>query len=345
MTSPSRTRDVVVIGASSGGLEALRSLLAALPPDIPAAFFIVIHMGSRSKLAQVLGRYSPLPVELAESGTKFRHGRIYVASPERHLLLHEDHMLLRRGPRENHSRPAIDSLFRTAAVSLGGRVIGILLSGTLTDGTAGLNAIKRCGGVTIVQDPADSISPEMPEHALRHVDIDYVASAAEIGVLLNVLTREVAGPNPEIPLQLRLEAAIAAQELADIKIDDLPGTPSRFTCPECHGALWEIHDGSLLRFRCHVGHAYTADEALNGRDDEIDRLLGTLLRSHQERAALTRRMSDHERSEGRGKLADQLARRAIEYDDDAQVMKALLRNGVTDWEMLRNAGESVLPHE
>lgn len=339
MPGASATRDIVVIGASSGGLEPLRRILADLPAGLPASIFVVLHVGPVSHLAAILQKSSALPVQRAATGMPYKRGHVYVAVPGKHLLLHDDHILVRRGPRENQARPAIDPLFRTAAASFGGRVIGVVLSGALSDGAAGLLAIKRCGGLAVVQDPADALVPNMPASALGYVDVDHVAPARDLGGLLSALVRQPAPPTPEIPLEIRLEAAIAAQELADMKIDDMLGKPSRFTCPECHGALWEIEDGRLLRYRCHVGHAYTADTVLASQSEEIDRLLGTSLRSHQERAALAKRMSAHERSEGRDRLADQFARRAADYDHDAQIMKGLLRVGVRDDEVIPNSGE------
>ena len=321
------TRDIVVIGGSAGAVEALRDLLPKIPRDLPAAVLIVLHVGEESLLPEVLGRRSALPVEAAESGASIENGRVYVGVPGMHLLLHDHHILLRRGPRENFARPAIDVLFRSAAASLGSRVIGVLLSGGLSDGSAGLRAIQRCGGVAIVQDPEDALVPAMPRNALRFADIDHVRTIAELPALLGRLTREPAGPSPEVPLDIRLESAIAAQELADMKIDQALGNISPFTCPECHGALWEIHDGPMLRFRCHVGHAFTADAVLAGYGDEIDRRLGTLQRAHQERAALARRMAEQERASKRHNLAERLEARAREYEDDARLVMGLIRNG------------------
>jgi two-component system chemotaxis response regulator CheB len=166
----------------------------------------------------------------------------------------------------------------------------------------------------------------MPRSALRHVAVDHVCKAGEMGGLLGRLARLPAGPTPEIPLDIRLETAIAAQELMDMKADDALGTPSRFTCPECHGALWELEDGSMLRYRCHVGHAFGADTVLASQGEEIDRLLGTLLRSHQERAALAQRMAAHERANDRHTLAQHLEGRARDYENDAAIMKKLLRS-------------------
>src|SRR6185312_13861994 len=173
-------------------LDALRILLGDLPPDLPASVFVVLHVGATSHLASILDKVSTLPVTPAESGAFIERARVYVATPGKHLLLHDDHILLRRGPRENHSRPAIDALFRSAAASCGSRVIGVLLSGSLSDGTAGLRAIKRCGGVAIVQKPEEALVPSMPRSAQRHVDIDHVRSAAGMAALLVGLAREPA---------------------------------------------------------------------------------------------------------------------------------------------------------
>lgn len=332
---PTSHHDIVVIGASAGGLEVLRELIRDLDPGLDAAVFVVLHVGPGSKLPAVLAQGAGVPVEPATPGGRFERGHVYVAVSGFHLMLHDGHMLLRRGPRENLSRPAVDPLFRSAAASFGGRVIGVVLSGALSDGTAGLRAIKRCGGLAVVQDPVDALAPGMPKSALRHVDVDHVCRADEMGRLLSRLVRQPAGRTPEIPLDIRLETAIAAQELTDMRADDMLGVPSRFTCPECHGALWEIEDGSLLRFRCHVGHAFGADSVLASQAEEVDRLLSTLLRSHQERAALARRMAEHERRNDRHSLADQLEGRASEYDDDVRIVQQLMRSG--------EAGSGVTP--
>lgn len=323
----STTRDIIVIGGSAGGLEALRTLLRQFPADLPASVFAVLHVGESSQLPQVLVKDCVLPVVSAVSGERFGRGKVYVGVPGFHLLLHDGHILLRRGPRENRARPAVDPLFRSTAATFGGRVIGVILSGGLSDGAAGLCAIKRCGGLVVVQEPRDAVVPDMPLSALRHVDVDHVCPVADMGRLLASLVRLPAGPTPEIPFDIRLEAAIAAQELSDMRADDMLGTPSRFTCPECHGALWEMEDGSMLRYRCHVGHALAADSVLASHGEEVDRLLETLLRAHQERAALAHRMAEHERSTDRHALARNLEERARDYDHDVEIMKKLLRSG------------------
>ncbi|HEX2941297.1 MAG TPA: chemotaxis protein CheB, partial [Rhodopila sp.] len=286
--------DAVVIGASAGGLHVLSRLLSDLPEDLPASVFAVMHMGATSHLAQALGRTSALPVLTAESGRAIEPGHVYVAAPGAHLLIHDSHLLLRRGPRENYARPAIDPLFRSAACRFGGAAIGVVLSGALSDGAAGLRAIKRCGGLAVVQDPDDAPVPDMPRAALRAARVDHVATAAALGPLLARLVRTRAAPTPPIPGDIQLETAIAAQELAGMDTNEQLGNLSQFTCPECHGALWEIDDGGPLRFRCHVGHAYNGDTILAAQGKDAETVLWSLLRMHQERAALAHRMAAQE---------------------------------------------------
>lgn len=319
-------RDIVVIGASAGGLQALQQLLADLPGDLTASIFIVLHIGAASHLSEILDRMTALPVLQARSGDEIEAGRVYVAVPGVHLLLHDHHILLRRGPRENLARPAIDPLFRSAACTFGARVIGVVLSGSLNDGTAGLRAIKRCGGLAVVQDPRDAAFPDMPLSALQHVEVDHMAPARALGALLTRLTRETAGETPPIPLEIRLETAIAAQELSGMDAENQLGKLSRFTCPECHGMLWEIDEGSLLRYRCHVGHAYTAAAMLHAQTTSAEEMLWSLMRVHQERAALARRMAQEERAQFREIRADELQERARGYDEDAAIVRGLLRD-------------------
>jgi two-component system chemotaxis response regulator CheB len=344
MRQTSGGHDTIVIGASSGGFDALRTLVPGLAGDLPAAVFIVMHVGTRSHLTEILDRLAALPVVTAESGASIRNGTITIAPPGRHLLIHDDHVLLRRGPRENMARPAIDPLFRSAAASRGGRVIGVELSGALSDGVAGLHAIKRCGGLAVVQEPADALVPSMPENALRHVDVDHVAPIAEMAPLLDRLCRIPAAPTPEIPLNIRLEAAVAAQEIATMELEQKLGNLSPFTCPDCNGALWEINDGSMLRYRCHVGHAFSAESVLAGRAAEVDKMLESLLRSHQERAVLVRRLAAHERSLQNDSLARQFEVRAAEYEHDAEVVRRLARPS-QDPGSINGDGGDLLTHE
>ena len=325
LRTQARLRDIVVIGASAGGLKALEQLLADLPNDLTASIFVVLHVGADSHLAEILERMTVLPVLQARSGDEIEAGQVCVAVPGVHLLLHDHHILLRRGPRENLARPSVDPLFRSAACTFGARVIGVVLSGGLNDGTAGLRAIKRCGGMAIVQDPRDAAFPDMPLSALLNVEIDHVAPARALGGLLT-RCREIAGETPPIPLEIRLETAIAAQELSGMETENQLGKLSRFTCPECHGMLWEIDEGSLLRYRCHVGHAFTAAAMLHAQTTSAEEMLWSLMRVHQERAALARRMAEEEQAQFRQTSAEEFQQRARGYDEDAAIVRGLLRD-------------------
>lgn len=311
--------DIVVVGGSAGGVEALIALMRGLPPDLPATVLVVLHVGATSHLAEILNAAGPLPVAQAESGQLIEQGAVYVAGPDAHLLLHKDHLLLRRGPRENMSRPAIDPLFRSAAASFGGRVIGVILSGLLNDGAAGLRAIKRCGGLAVVQDPRDASFADMPRSALCYVDVDHVATSARMAGLLARLVNERAGPTPDIPLDIRLETAIAAQELTDMAVEEKLSSLSPFTCPECNGSLWEIEDGGLLRYRCHIGHGFTAEAVLSAQNEEINRIVEVFRRAQQERAHLSRRLALRAIDSNQHYLAAQLSVRAREYENGAQL--------------------------
>ena len=317
-------RDIVVIGGSAGCLASLSEILSNIPADFNAAVFVARHFGEAGQVADILARRSTLRVQEAKSGDSINPGSVYLAVPGFHLLLHDGHMLLRRGPRENGFRPAIDALFRSAACTFGPRVTGVVLSGALNDGTAGLRAVKRCGGVAIVQDPNDATFPSMPESALQHVEADHVVPANAIASLLADLTSKPVGESPPAPADLRLEAAIAALEVTDMGTRGSVGRPSRFTCPECHGVLWEIDDGSFLRYRCHVGHAYTAEAVRANQERQIEELLWELLRTHTDRAALARTMATREHQRGREDYARHLAERARGYEEDAEIVRRVL---------------------
>lgn len=325
-TSPANNHNIIVIGASAGGIEPLKRLVADLPAGLPAAVFVVVHIGQVSYLAEILDRAGTLEAQPARNGETFRTGCIYVAQPGFHLLLHDGHMMLRRGPRENLARPAIDPLFRSAALSYGASVIGVLLSGSLSDGTAGLRAVKAVGGLAVVQDPNDTLVPAMVESALHFVEVDHCLPAAKLGALLAKLAAEPAGETFAAPSAVRLEAAIAAQEHSTMKEPDRLGELSVFTCPECHGPLWEIEDGDMLRYRCHTGHAFTADAVMEAQAIEADEILWSLLRSHQQRAAFARRMADRERARHRSELAAEIGKRAKDYEADAAVIERILES-------------------
>jgi two-component system chemotaxis response regulator CheB len=319
-----QNRDIIVVGASAGGVEPLKFLVDSLPAGFPGAIFIVLHLGATSHLSEILGSSSHLVVTEAADDAPIERGTVYVATPNRHLLLHERHMLLRRGPRENGFRPGIDPLFRSAAVAFGGRVIGVILSGALNDGAVGLSAIQRCGGIAVIQDPADATISDMPEFARKSVDIDYCLPVRELPDLLIRLTNEPAGKTPEIPFDIRFEASIAAQEPQVMTNEKPIGKPAGISCPECQGPLWEVTDDSILRYRCHVGHAFTAETMLAAQSREIEQTLARLLRTHTERAQLLHRMSEEAEQRQRLEDARRWRKRAREHEDDAEVVRRMV---------------------
>jgi two-component system chemotaxis response regulator CheB len=290
----SAPRRVIVIGASAGGVEALVRLVGGLPADLDAAVFVVLHMPpfARSRLPEILERVGRLPVVTAVDGQPIESGQIYVAPPDRHLLVRRDHLSLGAGPRENHSRPAIDPLFRSAAREYGPRVIAVVLSGTLYDGSAGLMAVKARGGVAVVQEPADAVAEGMPRSALRFVEADYVAPAAEIGPLLAELVRETPGKEGERvdelsePIQEVIDDVI--EEQAE---DERPNDVTIYTCPECGGSLFQNGKGSGLMFRCHVGHIFAPEVLLGQKAEELEGALWACVRMLTEKATLTRQLA------------------------------------------------------
>ncbi|CAM3957928.1 chemotaxis protein CheB [Kibdelosporangium persicum] len=322
-----RHRDVIVVGASAGGVETLRTLVAGMPPDLDAAVAVVLHLpaGGTSALSQILRRVGTLPTVTAASGMPLRRGVIHTAPPDHHLLIIEDQLALSHGPTENGHRPAIDALFRSAAQSRGPRVIGVQLSGVLDDGVAGLVAVKAQGGLVVVQDPADALYPEMPENALRHVQADHVLPAADIGPLLAKLTaeREI-GPALPTPPLLALENEIARDRRTamDYQSDGM-GVPSTFSCPDCQGVLTEISPDEG-RFRCQVGHAWSAEALLEAQGDSIERAMWTAVRALDERATMADRMRRHAERGGNDRVVERYTRMADEAREAADLLRGRL---------------------
>jgi two-component system, chemotaxis family, protein-glutamate methylesterase/glutaminase len=323
-------RNVIVVGASMGGVDALGRLLRGLPADLGASLFVVLHTADRvpDLLARVLGNGSSFPVVTAVEGERFVPGKVYVAPPDRHLIVGQDHVHVRRGPRENATRPAIDPLFRSAAASCTTRVIGVLLTGLLNDGSAGLQAIKRCGGLAIVQDPADAAYDQMPRSAIECVAVDHILPLDAMPAKLAALTRERRPPPCEVPHDIRAEALIAAQETGDMQHEDRTGPLSPITCPDCHGTMQEIVEGGLVRYRCHTGHAYTLETLGAVQAQAWERALYGAYRAQHERSMLVRRMADQARREGASSAA-LLEQRAASYEEGAELLRRLIAHGET----------------
>jgi two-component system, chemotaxis family, protein-glutamate methylesterase/glutaminase len=254
-------RDILAIGTSAGGVEALTSLARGFEANFPAAVLVTIHLPSHfsSSLDDILSRVGPLPAAFASERQSLRKGRIYIAPPGRHLVVDGEQLSLGIGPRENNARPAIDPMLRSAAVCCGYRTVGVVLTGTLGDGASGLWAVSLCGGVTVVQDPSDAAFPEMPRTAMNQVVPDHVVSLAAMPALLNSLVHQSAGIPIPAPAAVKYEVDIARSGRAGVSMMDHIGRRSVLSCPDCGGVMWELDEGGVPHYRCHVGHAYTAE--------------------------------------------------------------------------------------
>ena len=319
--------DIIVIGASAGGVQTLQELVRGLPADFPAAIFIVVHVSSSSPglLPQILTSRGKLPAAYAVEAMPIRPGRILIAPPDYHLLIKSGCVCVTRGPKENGFRPAVDPLFRTAARAYGPRVIGIILSGMLDDGTMGLSHIKAAGGIAIVQDPAEASFPSMPASAIQNVDVDRVLPIREMpGALLELVHAQIPEGVERMPNHKNIEPDIAEVGSEALVTGELPYPPTALTCPECGGALWELKNGKLLRFRCHVGHAYTAESLVSEQGNALEAAMWTALRALEESAALRRRMAERARKGNFPAMAKQYLDQAAESEARAAVVRKVL---------------------
>ncbi len=323
--------DIIVVGASAGGVEALTYLAKKLPPDIKAAIIIVLHVPahSTSVLPRILNRAGSLPVSHAQNNQAILPGRIYVAPPDYHLLVKPGYVILSRGPRENSHRPAIDPLFRTAARAYGRRVVAVVLTGVLDDGTAGLKAVKIRGGVAVVQDPNDAMYAGMPRSAIENVDdIDYILPLSEIPAMLVELANmpvEAEAENP-VSKKMEYESDIAELDMDAVTNDGRPGKPSSFSCPACGGTLWEYHEHDLLRFRCRTGHAFSAETLLAEQSDSLEDALWVALRALEEKASLADRMAKRMRDRNQTRSAKKLEEDAEDAQRSANLLREVLLN-------------------
>jgi two-component system chemotaxis response regulator CheB len=287
----------------------------------------VLHVPSYggSVLPAILARAGSLPAAHPAPADRLVESRIVVAPPDHHLVIDDGLTRLTRGPRENGHRPAIDVLFRSAARFHGARVIGVVLSGVLDDGTAGLVSIAQRGGITIVQDPADALYSGMPTHALEHVRADHVLPAREIGPLLARLCKEDLGDEDDPPSELmEIETEVALMDPTAMSADDRPGRPSAFSCPDCNGVLWQINDGSMVRYRCRVGHAWSAESLLGEQSEQLDSALWMALRGLEEKAALAHTMADRARERHSSAIAERFEEQAADAEHAAGVIRAML---------------------
>ena len=325
-------RNIIVIGASAGGFEALKQLISRLPVNLPASIFIVWHMSPdvRGILPDVINGLGTIPAAHAADREPIEAGRIYIAPPDHHLVLEYGQMRITRGPKENRFRPAIDPLFRSAAFHYGANVIGIILSGALDDGTSGLWTVKNRGGIAIVQDPEDAEVPSMPENAIREVAVDHTVPVAAMPQLLVRLISQHADLVPPAQVQsfdelqsrqLELEIGIAAQATSlESGIMDF-GSLSPYACPECHGVLSRLKDGHMMRFRCHTGHAFTRDTLLRTLTENIEHTLWSAIRGIEESIILLNQMGDQFAEFNQPRLAAIYFRKAKEAETRNHVLR------------------------
>jgi two-component system chemotaxis response regulator CheB len=305
---------------------ALLELVKALPHDFPAPIFVVQHLAPyvHSVLPQLMNEVSPLKAKHPHDGEQIKPGIIYVAPPDHHLLTEDGKVLIKRGPKENRFRPSVDALFRSAAYEYGPRVIGVVLTGYLDDGTSGLWCVQRLGGITIVQDPHDAVSPAMPTNALEYVQADHIVPLAELAALLTKLTAEPLPVKPKVSQEdldrIEIELTIAkhdnAFELGIIEKGEL--TP--FTCPDCHGALTKLIEGKLIRFRCHTGHAYTISALLSEVTESVESMLYQSMRGLEESKMLLQNLGDYFAKEGQHTIAETFLAKAEQTGRQARVV-------------------------
>jgi two-component system chemotaxis response regulator CheB len=337
-------RDIIAIGGSAGSVDVIRRICGALPTDLQASVFIAVHVGAigQDLLADILDSAGPLPASTAVDGEPIQYGRIYVAPADHHLVIDGHILRLGRGPRENMARPAIDPLFRSAGISAGSRVIGVLLSGMLNDGASGLADLKRCGGVTVVQNPLDAAQSEMPQTALLASDVDYRASAADLADLIGRLILEEPGPELSPPASVALEVAIAMGRPSDSSVMTDIADPVPLACPSCGGTLSQIRRPPL-RFRCQVGHGYTAEALAHEQESSVDESFRIALRVIGERTVLMEKMALEALQNGRTAAAATFDDRAQEYRRSAGVlMDAVLKGVSRPVHSMKDAGQADL---
>jgi len=318
-----RNHDIVIIGSSAGGVYALRKLVKSFSPGIRAAIFVVQHVAAdtSSFLPHILSREGKLSAVHPADGEPVKPGNIYVAPPDHHMIISAGKILVQKGPKENLFRPSIDALMRSAAHEYGPRVIGVVLTGMLDDGTSGLWSIKRLGGVSIIQTPEDAMFPDMPLNVLQYVDVDYNVPLDDLGSLINRLIDEPVVINKSLSEEMldrmELKAKIADRENAFKNEVMEIGKTTSLTCPECGGAMLSFEEGSVVRYRCHTGHAYTSDFLIKELTELIEAKLWQCLRSMEEVIMLLDQSVSQSEKAGREADASEFSKKSKKLRDRA----------------------------
>lgn len=331
---PEKISRVVVIGTSAGGLSALKRLISQLPKDFPLPVLIVRHISpdaTGNVLLNELNKLNTVKCQHAKSGNSLKPGNLYLAPSDHHLLIGGDQkMLVTKGAHENRSRPAIDPLFRSAAVAFGTGVIGILLTGYLDDGTSGMKAIKRCGGICIVQDPDEAEYPDMPRNALNNIKVDYCVPIAEMGPLLYKIIPQKLQKSKPVPKDVLVEAKIAERVLSDLSSVNKLGDQVPFNCPGCGGVLWKVEEDSNLRYRCHTGHAYTAATLFAEQTNKIEETMWTALRMFEEHKNLLTEMARGKKGVGSKTALERMKKAQVHIDRIRSILKTTENQGGDD---------------
>lgn len=340
-----KKRDIIVIGASAGGVNALIEFVKSLPQNFDASIFVVLHVhpSTPSNLPNILTNFGHLRAVHPRDGEKIKAKHIYIAPPDHHMLIEDDRVLVRKGPKENRFRPSVDVLFRSAAYNYGSRVIGIVLSGMLNDGTSGMWSVKHRGGLCIIQDPDDALFESMPLNVLHEVDVDYSIPVKEMSMLLQELINENAPKMHEItPEQMELmkmEVVIAANDNAfELGILN-KGQLTPFTCPECHGALISLKEGTMVRFRCHTGHAFSSSTLLTGVTESIEEQVWSTMRTFEEAVMLLEHIANTFKQAGNESAAEEFFKKAEESRKRSKILHKMVKTQEVMSEDLANVNE------
>ena len=311
-------RNIIVVGTSAGGVQALCELTKNLPQDLDASIFVVMHIGSETMLPQILSHCGNLPAVIAEHGKTYKRGCIHCAPPNCHLSIKDHTTVLTRGPRENGHRPAIDVLFRSAAREHRSNVVGVLLSGGRDDGSAGLYAIKARGGVAIVQDPAQAMAPDMPRNALKMVDIDFCLPVQQIA---DALVELASGKATDIIESPNGGNIMEDQANADRPTSEPPGNQIPVACPECNGPIYETKNGELAHFQCFVGHRFSPESLSEQHAEALERALWTAIRKLKERVVLHKNLVERKkRNTGEDELMKRLEESVLTAERDLKLL-------------------------
>ena len=321
---------IIVIGTSKGGVQALTELVSLLPKDFPASIFIVQHLspGFKSQLAEILSAQGDLPAITPEDGDQIKPGIIYVARENRHLLVQQDHIILPFGPRENRLRPSIDALFRSAAAYQTSRAVAILLTGYLDDGVSGLAAVKRCGGITIVQDPQEAEAPDLPNNAINSVDVDHVLSISEIAEKLVEIVHQPAKKPLPVPEEIKMDVKVSEHSVPGglRKMSEM-GEISPYTCPDCGGVMWDVENEPVGRLVCHTGHSFTMNSFLHSQSEVIENSLWEVIRFIQERIKIVERLAEKDRQDGRADSASNYYKKNEELSHHVRILRKFIISG------------------